>query len=205
MYPPTVRGGFTLIELLIVVAIIAVLAAVAVPNFLEAQTRAKVSRAMTDMRALATAVESYRIDNNGYPPYGRIDTAATMQYPAASNDMNDRMAFVGPVVSTPVAYIGAVPADPFATTLQGPALVRQYEYLNVRQHVGNFGPTPPAFASALLSAWGEWRMVGAGPDGDRGFDIKLNTVYDPTNGTVSDGDVVRCQRYGESRMNPQAP
>jgi hypothetical protein len=44
-------------------------------------------------------------------------------------------------------------------------------------------------------------MVGAGPDRDRGIDIKNNIVYDPTNGTASDGDIVRCQRYGESEMN----
>lgn len=54
--------GFTLIELLIVVAIIAILAAIAVPNFLEAQTRAKVAKGVADMRTLATAIESYRID-----------------------------------------------------------------------------------------------------------------------------------------------
>ena len=61
------KKGFTLIELLIVVAIIAILAAIAVPNFLEAQVRAKVSRAHSDMRSLATAIEAFRVDVNEYP------------------------------------------------------------------------------------------------------------------------------------------
>ena len=56
------REGFTLIELLIVVAIIAMLAAIAVPNFLEAQARAKVARAKADLRTIATALESYSVD-----------------------------------------------------------------------------------------------------------------------------------------------
>src|SRR5437870_12866546 len=62
------KKGFTLIELLIVVAIIAILAAIAIPNFLAAQVRAKVSRAKAEMRTLATAIESYEVDNNRYPP-----------------------------------------------------------------------------------------------------------------------------------------
>ncbi|NQU44314.1 prepilin-type N-terminal cleavage/methylation domain-containing protein [bacterium] len=61
------RKGFTLIELLIVVAIIAILAAIAVPNFLEAQTRAKISRVQSDMRTLATAFQCYMVDNNKTP------------------------------------------------------------------------------------------------------------------------------------------
>ena len=62
------QKAFTLIELLIVVAIIAILAAIAVPNFLEAQVRSKVSRVRSDMRSLATALEAYQVDNNKYPP-----------------------------------------------------------------------------------------------------------------------------------------
>jgi len=61
------KKGFTLIELLIVIAIITILALIAIPNFLEAQTRASVSRVQADMRSTATAIEAYFIDYNKYP------------------------------------------------------------------------------------------------------------------------------------------
>ena len=99
------RRAFTLIELLIVVAIIAILAAIAVPNFLEAQVRAKTSRVRSDMRTVAVAMESYRLDNTAHAPHDRhfgtgtlrINPVAKGQYP----------------LTTPVAYITTTPQDPF--------------------------------------------------------------------------------------------
>ena len=59
--------GFTLIELLIVVAIIGIIAAIAIPNLLNAIDRGKQKRTMADLRSMGTAIEEYSIDNNFYP------------------------------------------------------------------------------------------------------------------------------------------
>jgi general secretion pathway protein G len=61
------ESGFTLIELLIVIAIIGILAAIAIPNLLNAVQRGKQKRSMSDMRTMATALEAYAVDNNVYP------------------------------------------------------------------------------------------------------------------------------------------
>jgi general secretion pathway protein G len=69
-------AGFTLIELLIVVAIIGIIAAIAIPNLLNAIDRGKQKRTMADIRSIGTAVESYAIDNNFYPTASDIATLA---------------------------------------------------------------------------------------------------------------------------------
>ncbi|MCC5874875.1 MAG: prepilin-type N-terminal cleavage/methylation domain-containing protein [Candidatus Sumerlaeia bacterium] len=60
--------AFTLLELLFVVATIAILAAIAVPNFLEAQVRSKVSRSLNDMAVIDGALRAYEADYRVYPP-----------------------------------------------------------------------------------------------------------------------------------------
>jgi len=67
--------AFTLLELLFVVAVIAILAAIAVPNFLEAQTRSKVSRTRMDLAAVGLALDAYQADWRAYPPYSAAAAA----------------------------------------------------------------------------------------------------------------------------------
>ena len=58
------RGGFTLVEIMIVVAIIALLAAIAVPNFLRARKRSQATRILEDLRLLDSACDQYAIETN---------------------------------------------------------------------------------------------------------------------------------------------
>lgn len=62
------KRGFTIVELIFIVAVIAVLAAISVPNFLEAQVRAKMGRSKTELSALSNALSKYYADHGDYPP-----------------------------------------------------------------------------------------------------------------------------------------
>ncbi len=79
------RGGFTLIELMIVVAIIGILAAIAIPNFLRFQLKAKSSEGKTNLAAIRTAEESY------FAEYGAYVSADPS--PAAVADNNKKITF----------------------------------------------------------------------------------------------------------------
>jgi len=71
------QKGFTLIELLIVVAIIGIIAAIAIPNLLNAINRGRQRRSMADIRSIATALEAYSVDFNYYPKVSLTDVAVS--------------------------------------------------------------------------------------------------------------------------------
>ena len=79
----TRRGGFTLIELMIVVAIIGILAAIAIPNFLRFQLKAKSSEGKTNLAAIRTAEESY------FAEYGSYVSADPSPAAVADNNKTD--------------------------------------------------------------------------------------------------------------------
>ena len=61
------QSGFSLIELIAVVAILGILAAVVAPNILGAPGKARVTRAKTDITAVVSALQTYKLDNFNYP------------------------------------------------------------------------------------------------------------------------------------------
>jgi prepilin-type N-terminal cleavage/methylation domain-containing protein len=219
--------AFTLIELLIVVAIIAILAAIAVPNFLEAQVRAKVSRAQTDMRSVATALEAYAVDHNQYPLMRMLITSGTLITNRQPDDYVAPPGTVGRVfniatiplnLTTPVAYItttfrdpfisdssrrlsavsGAVTAGPGSTT---PLTVRTDRTTYDYRYDNMVQLTQLAgfgFDDRDLQAYGRWRLTSIGPDNEY-FGSIGRRVYDPTNGTTSLGDIVRTQLDPENK------
>ena len=192
--------AFTLIELLIVVAIIAILAAIAVPNFLEAQTRSKVSHSMASMRAIATALEAYRIDHPTYPPYPEWGAA----------DSWDGQRYLN-CLSTPVAYISS--ADAFKDIFYDKRLahpdVRIAHFNRYR-----YGSTYMRVLAGSVLEWrggrsnGEtsyiWELQGFGPvlPIDNAQHNEWGGIpYDPTNGTASIG-VIFLTGPGNSFGNP---
>jgi type IV pilus assembly protein PilA len=84
------KGGFTLVEIMIVVAIIALLAAIAIPNVLRGRATANESAATGNTRALVNALEMYRSTNNEYPPDWDADlyTNAEPDYGPPSFNLN---------------------------------------------------------------------------------------------------------------------
>ena len=209
--------AFTLIELLIVVAIIAILAAIAVPNFLEAQIRAKVTRTLADMRSLSVAIESYRIDADALPALQNGDPLADwlMVQGNLGNPYTGNLRHVGELLTTPIAYIGSIPMDIFMSEMGRRG--GSFEWSGLGRDVSvvfvNFTLPSAGFVDITPVEWfktlfwppydlpGEltYHMSTCGPD-LRWWNVSPGEkIYDPTNGTVSAGDI---WAFDNSRIFP---
>ncbi len=188
------RNAFTLIELLIVVAIIGILAAIAVPNFLNAQTRAQLSQVEANFKALSTAYEMYRLD---YGVYALHDTSH------AQNVLNN-------AITTPTAYIASMPVDIFQTgtnvtknQLSANGAVELHPEPLYGNSYGNLNMdgNPSSYTNLTLrfiddpvqyqKAQGMWPngryVVSVGPDGEHTYP----GVFNISNGLRSYGDIIR--------------
>jgi prepilin-type N-terminal cleavage/methylation domain-containing protein len=207
--PPPQRRAFTLIELLIVVAIIAILAAIAVPNFLEAQTRAKVSRVKADMRTVATALESYCVDNNKYPPNDENSAVGLGSSPFRTIG-GGFMAYAGRI-TTPIAYLSTAPHDLFDTRTPpiAAAFTADTYGWDLFEYWSDYSPPfppvtdPPSTFGQLFPGVTAWLLWSWGPDrlSNQGADFGMNTIYDPTNGTISFGNVYRAGPGSNNRAS----
>ncbi len=179
--------AFTLIELLIVVAIIGILAAIAVPNFLNAQLRAKIGRVKSDLRSIQTAIEMYSAD------HGR-EIRDTYEIPNYFGNANH----VWSQLTTPVSYISSsafmdpfVPiTNPVSSGAANEAVeVGTYQYHNIKL----WRETDRGGMGTLADRTARYYVRSAGPDHwyiNHPMRLMNWMAFNASNGLLSIGDII---------------
>ena len=174
-----------------VVAPAAILAAVAVPNFMEAQSRSKVARVKSDLRTMSIAIECYKLDQSVYPAWsaepelkahGRF-TPANQPTFRIRRDANDKLV----TLTTPVSYITGYFDDPFS-----PSKKASLSYWTPEKGQGYilWSAGPDGCYDMNLGNIGQLY----GPQWQGPTPLLTSLTYDPSNGTTSRGDIWRVQQ-----------
>ena len=184
------ESAFTLIELLIVVAIIGILAAIAVPNFLNAQTRTKVSRTFADLRVIVLALEQYHLDNNSYvPDYDGIGASSS------GSEIDTYKA-----LTTPMAYLGSIPLDVWIPQAwQASAILRGKK----ERYFEYWGAGTGVATRPIMKKHGIGYVIrSVGPDKEETWMGDYDSIaardgkytYSSSNGLTSTGDIIASNR-----------
>lgn len=203
------RRGFTLIELLVVVAILAILASIAVPNMIEAQTRAKVSKCLADMNVMRGAAETYFADHTVYPRMTWGGPPFFDEFVGHGSPLQPVWGTFGPWVTTPIAYIKSYDfLDPFTgpdVTIRVDA--RLYTYQDLRTWRELEALHGASFNHPNFDLWdeyfGAYALMSIGPDVNLGSNgSHFHEQYDPTNGSKSAGNLWVSQRHTDRVFIP---
>ncbi len=193
------QNAFTLIELLIVVAIIGILAAIAVPNFLNAQIRAKIAKTEGEMQSFVTACEMYRIDHGRFFPHAGFPGVVHAPWQ-------------NKYLTTPIAYFSSQPRDLFQDVVQPDPTAwgltfGMYHMETIFMNDGTFyagGAMNPAqrvpnnpsdVARAFASKPFSYELWSIGPNHKLDYNVSGSNIqgfiyYRASNGLKSTGDII---------------
>jgi len=202
------KKGFTLVELLIVIDIIVTITAIAVPNLISANIKAKVKGIKSEMGSIAIALEDYRIDKGDYPiePDPSKYDPDEIAKPDKAFDHHSKAVGLGKLVFPPQAsdpvYLYRVPGDPFNDGGEEEWNGTSGAHNN---HYCYFTADASRQSSSTEAKY--WALVSYGPDKARDIDSYTkawnavdpnapnhdtykNLIYNPDNGITSSGDIV---------------